>query len=284
MPWQHVVMLFVTLGARRYRIERPWGDLPSDMGGVTDVATDPQGRIYVGLRRDPYVTPETPTVIVLDATGARIGAFGEEVADLHMLDVAPDGLVHVVDRDAHEIIGFDTQGVARRRLGTRHHVGQPFNSPCDIGFARDGTAYVADGYAASRVHVFAPDGTPGAGWGTPGQRGGEFSTPHSVRVNHEGEVAVADRENNRVQIFTAEGRFLRSIYLVHKPMAVTADAEGNWWVTDQVPSLSVFSRQGVLLFKARAVLNGAHGMALHPDGSVLLAEMTPSRLTRLVPA
>jgi peptidylglycine monooxygenase len=276
-------MLFVTLGARRHRIERPWGDLPTDMGGVTDVATDPQGRIFVGLRRDPYVTPKTPTVIVLDADGARIGAFGEEVADLHMLDVAPDGLVHVVDRDAHEIIGFDLEGVARRRLGTRHHAGQPFNSPCDIGFGPDGTAYVADGYAASRVHVFAPDGTPRQGWGTPGQRGGEFSTPHSVWVNSAGEVAVADRENNRVQVFNPQGGFLRSIYLVHKPMAVTADAEGNWWVTDQVPSLSVFSRQGVLLSKARAVLNGAHGMALHPDGSVLLAEITPSRLTRLVP-
>lgn len=276
-------MLYVTLGARRYRIERPWGDLPTDMGGVTDVATDAEGRIYVGLRRDSYTSGPGPTVIVLDATGARIGAFGEEVADLHMLDVAPDGLIHVVDRDAHEIIAFDREGVVRRRLGTRHQAGQPFNAPCDIGFAPDGTAYVADGYAASRVHVFAPDGTPREGWGTPGQRAGEFSTPHSVRVGLEGEVAVADRENNRVQVFTAEGRFLRSLYLLHKPMAVTADAEGNWWVTDQVPSLSVFSRQGVLMSKARAVLNGAHGMALHPDGSVLLAEMTPSRLTRLVP-
>ncbi|WP_206930794.1 NHL repeat-containing protein [Roseococcus thiosulfatophilus] len=276
-------MLYVTLGARRYRIERPWGDLPTDMGGVTDVATDADGRIYVGLRRDSYTSAPGPTVIVLDAAGARIGAFGEEVADLHMLDVAPDGLIHVVDRDAHEIIAFDREGVVRRRLGTRHQACKPFNSPCDIGFAPDGTAYVADGYAASRVHVFAPDGTPREGWGTPGQRAGEFSTPHSVRVGVEGEVAVADRENNRVQVFTLEGRFLRSLYLLHKPMAVTADAEGNWWVTDQVPSLSVFSRQGVLISKARAVLNGAHGMALHPDGSVLLAEMTPSRLTRLVP-
>jgi len=277
-------MLYVTLGARRYRIERPWGEVPTDLGGVTDVATDAEGRIYVGLRRDAYVAPAGPTVIVLDPAGARIGAFGEEVADLHMLSVAPDGLVHVVDRDAHEIIAFDRAGVVKKRLGTRHQAGQPFNAPCDIHFAADGTAYVADGYAASRVHVFAPDGQPLAGWGTPGQRAGEFSTPHSVWVNGEGEVAVADRENNRVQLFNGEGRFLRSLYLLHKPMAVTADAEGNWWVTDQVPSLSVFSRQGVLLSKARPVLNGAHGMALHPDGSVLLAEMTPSRLTRLVPA
>ena len=276
-------MLFVTIGPRRYRIDRPWGDLPEGQGGVTDVATDPAGRIYVGLRRDAYVSAPAPTVIVLDAEGRRIGAFGEEVADLHMLDVSPDGLVHAVDRDAHEMIGFDAEGVARRRLGRRHHAGQPFNAPCDIAFAPDGTAFVADGYAASRVHVFGPDGAPRDGWGGPGQRAGEFSTPHAVWVGPRGEVAVADRENNRLEVFDQSGRHRRSITLLHKPMAVTADSKGNWWVTDQVPSLSVFSPEGLLVGRARAVLNGAHGMALHPDGSVLLAEMTPSRLTRLVP-
>jgi peptidylglycine monooxygenase len=103
-------------------------------------------------------------------------------------------------------------------------------------------------------------------------------------VNRFGEVAVADRENHRVQVFSPEGRLLHTLGLLHKPMAVDADAEGNWWVTDQAPSLSLFGRDGGLLGKARAVLNGGHGLRLHPDGSVLLAEITPSRITRLVPA
>jgi peptidylglycine monooxygenase len=282
------VSLFVALGPRRFRIERPWGDLPSGQGVVTDVAVDTSGRVLVGLRRDPLVDPPGPAVVVLDAAGRCVGSFGEVVADHHMFDMAPDGLAWLVDRDAHEVIGFDVDnrggGVARRRLGVRDAPGAPFNAPCDIAFAPDGTAYVADGYAASRVHVFAPDGTPAGGWGVPGARQGEFSTPHSIRVNRFGEVGVADRENHRLQVFDREGRFLRAIGLLHKPMAVDADADGNWWVTDQVPSLSLFSREGALLGKARAVLNGAHGIALHPDGSVFLAEMNPSRVTRLVPA
>lgn len=275
--------LFVKIGARRYRIQRPWGAMPEGPGKVSDVATDAEGRIFVLLRSDSYVDPIAPTVIVLDAHGHRIDAWGEEVSDGHMLATAPDGSVHVVDRDAHEIIRFDAGGNRLGGLGTRHAPGAPFNSPCDICFAPDGTAFVGDGYAASRVHRFRPDGAPDGGWGAPGRATGEFCTPHAVWVNVAGELAVADRDNSRVQIFTQKGDFLREITDVHKPMDITSDAEGNWWVTDQVPRLSVFSRQGALVGRARAVLNGAHGIALHPDGSVLLAEMNPSRLTRLTP-
>jgi len=94
---------------------------------------------------------------------------------------------------------------------------------------------------------------------------------------------VADRDNSRVQIFTQGGEFLLEITDVHKPMDIVSDADGNWWVTDQVPRLSIFLRTGALLGRGRCVLNGAHGLAIHPDGSVLLAEMNPSRLTRLSP-
>jgi peptidylglycine monooxygenase len=275
--------LYCTLLGHRWRIERPWGELPAGPGRVSDVAVDGEGRIFVLLRGDPYVDPEAPAVIVLDPSGKRIGAFGEEVADGHMLQTDAEGAVWVVDRDAHEVIRFSANGRRIGALGARHEAGAPFNSPCDIAFAPDGAIYVADGYGASRLHRFAAGGALLDSWGRPGRRGGEFTTPHAVWVNRFGEVAVCDRENHRVQVLDAGGRWLRDITDLHKPMDVVADAEGNWWVTDQVPRLSVFGRDGTLLARARAVLNGAHGLALHPDGSVLLAEMNPSRLTRLVP-
>ena len=50
MPGQD---LFVTLGGVRYRIERPWGDLPVPGGAVvTDVACDADGRVFAQLRSD----------------------------------------------------------------------------------------------------------------------------------------------------------------------------------------------------------------------------------------
>jgi len=277
------MQLFVTLGAQRYRIQRPWGDLPPGPGRVSDVAVDRHGLIYVMLRADCYADAPAPTVIVLDPSGSRLDAWGESVADGHMLATAPDGTVHVVDRDAHEIVRFGPDGLKLGGVGRRHHAGEPFNSPCDLCFAPDGTMFVADGYAASRIHRFRPDGTPDGGWGEPGRGPGQFSVPHAVWMNAAGEVAVLDRDRDRMQVFTAEGVFLHEITDLYQPLDVVSDAAGNWWVTDRTPRLSVFSREGTLLGRGRAVLNAAHGMALHPDGSVLLAEMNPSRLTRLVP-
>ena len=47
--------LVVALGDRRYRVERPWGDLPSDAGRVSDVTVDSRGHVFVLLRYDPLV-------------------------------------------------------------------------------------------------------------------------------------------------------------------------------------------------------------------------------------
>lgn len=277
-------VLFVRLGAQLYRIERPWGDVPMGVGAPSDVACDAEGRVYVQLRQDPYAGKDGPAVVVLAPDGRRIDAWGgEEVADGHMLSVHPDGRVFVVDRDAQEIIVFDRAGKRLGGIGKRHAPGEPFNAPCDVAFGADGSIYVADGYAASRIHRFSAEGTPIGGWGIPGEGPGEFSTPHSVWVMEGGRVAVADRENNRVQVFDSEGTWLADWRNLHKPMSVHGAPDGGLYVTDQVPSLSLLGADGMLLGRSRPVLNGAHGMWRAPDGCLFLSEQNPPRITRLVP-
>jgi peptidylglycine monooxygenase len=275
-------MLVVALGDARYRVERPWGEVPAGQGVPSDVAVAPDGRVLVLLRRDPAVDPVRPAVIVLSPEGRRLAAWGEAVQDGHMLAVAPDGRVFVVDRDMHEVVVFDMAGRRLGGLGTRGGPGAPFNAPCDVAFGPDGSIYVADGYGNSLVHRFDAAGKPSGRWGRPGSGPGEFSTPHSVAVLADGRVAVADRENNRVQVFTADGTWLASWSDHHKPMSVSADGAGRVWVTDQVPRLSLLTAEGALVGRCRPVLNGAHGMALAPDGTVLLSEQNPPRVTRLV--
>ncbi len=276
--------LTVSLGARRYAVERPWGALPSGHGLVSDVACLADGRVLVLLRGDPCVAACDPAVAVLSADGVLLRGWGGDViADGHMLGVAPSGLVWVVDRDVHQIRIFSADGVAKGALGARHRAEAPFNAPCDVGFAADGTAYVADGYGAARVHVFRPDGQADGVWGVPGGGPGQFCTPHSVAVFADGRIAVADRENDRVQVFDRDGGHLLSIGDVYRPMSVSVTADDHLLVTDQVPRLSLFDSAGALIGRCRPVLNGAHGMALAADGSILLSEMNPGRLTRLRP-
>ncbi|WP_291296752.1 peptidase [Elioraea sp.] len=275
--------LIVALGTSRYRIERPWGDIPTGVGTPSDVACAADGTVFCQLRQDPY-DPAGPAVVVLSPDGRRIDAWGgDAVADGHMLSVHPDGRVFVVDRDAHEIIVFDRAGKRLGGIGRRHCPGEPFNAPCDVAFGPDGSIYVADGYGASVVHRFTAEGTPLGRWGEPGEGPGQFSTPHGIWVLADGRVAVADRENNRVQVFDAEGRWLADWRDHHKPMSVHGAPGGGLYVTDQVPRLSLLGPDGTLQGRCRPVLNGAHGIWAAPDGSILLSEISPPRLTRLAP-
>jgi peptidylglycine monooxygenase len=273
--------LFVALGEARYRIQRPWGDLPSGAGRVSDIAWGANGKLYVLLRRDSFVDPEAPAVIVLNPDGRFEAAWETEIVDGHML-ACNNGSVWVVDRDAHEIVIFDLAGQRIGGLGHRHRPGAPFNHPSDLAFAPNGDVFVADGYGASTIHHFRGSQRLG-GWGEPGDGPGQFTTPHAVWVLDDGRVAVADRENHRVQIFDPDGTFLAAWYDHHKPMALATNRDGNLLITDQVPRLSLLSPSGRLLGRCRPVLNGAHGITCGPDGVIYLAEMNPSRITRLVP-
>jgi DNA-binding beta-propeller fold protein YncE len=275
--------LIVALGERRYRVERPWGALPQGPGKVTDVAVDGEGRVHVLLRSDPLVDAPSDAVVVLAADGTRIGAWGAGlIADAHMLATAPDGRVFVVDRDAHEVVICDRDGQRIGGLGSRNTPHAPFNHPTDVAISAAGEIYVCEGYAAGTVHRFASDGRRIGAWGAIGNAPGEFMNAHAVWLQPDGRVVVADRDNNRLQIFTADGDLLGMVGGFRQPMDIWGDAEGQLFVTDLLPSLTMLAPDGAFIGRCRPVLNGAHGIWGAPDGALLLAEGNPSRVTRLV--
>ena len=275
--------LRVALGTTLYRVERPWGDIPLGRGLISDVACDARGHVFVLIRRDTYLDPDAPAVVELAPDGNRLAAWGgADFADGHMLTVAPDGRVLVVDRDAHQIVVFDRHGTHIGALGARHTPNAPFNHPSGVAVAPWGDIYVADGYGASRVHRFAADFTLLGTWGEPGQGPAQFSTPHAVCATEDGRVLVTDRENDRVQVFDRDGGLL-GIWTGHvRPMDVFASAAGIY-VTDQVPRVTLVAPNGTIIGRCRPVLNGAHGIWGDAMGRIYLAELSPTRITRLVP-
>jgi len=272
--------LVVTMNGRDYAVECPWGTLPDGQvfGPVSQLAIDSNDRVYVFQRSNP-------PVLVFDSEGLLVDSWGEgEFSDAHGIFITTDDLVLLVDRDAHEILACETSGTVRFRLGQRHRprLNEPFNHPTDIAQASNGDYYVSDGYGNSRVHCFSSDGTYRFSWGRPGDGPGEFTTPHAVWVDSAERVLVADRENNRVQLFDLQGRFLESWSDFYHPMDIYADRDGNVFVTDQIPRLSMLSPDGTLIGRCRPVLFGPHGVGGDAAGNLYLAETAPLNcITRL---
>src|SRR5205814_8560663 len=69
-------------------------------------------------------------------------------------------------------------------------------------------------------------------WGKEGSGTGEFDTPHSSAMDSRGRLFVADRGNNRIQIFDQEGRFLDQWKQFGRPSGVFIDKNDTIYVAD----------------------------------------------------
>lgn len=82
-----------------------------------------------------------------------------------------------------------------------------FYQPTDTVVGPDGSTYVTDGYGNSRVVKFTKEGNLVKYWGDRGTGPGQFNTPHSIVMDRNSNLYVADRQNDRIQVFTTDGQF-----------------------------------------------------------------------------
>lgn len=247
----------VGTGNSTYEVVHPFGKVPAGMayGNVSHVATDSRDRVYAFQRSQP-------PVLVFDGEGNLLTTWGTGVLfDAHGIYISPNDEVFLIDRDAHEVLKFNTEGKVLLKLGTRGRSAfqAPFNHPADVAVSSTGDIYVADGYGNSRVHRFSADGKHLGSWGTPGANPGQFTTPHGIWLDSNDRVYVCDRENNRVQLFSPEGDYLTEWSDFYHPMDIFMDAQGRFYVTDQIPRLSVLDAEGKLLSRGKTIASG-HGI------------------------
>lgn len=286
MPGSHLTdRLYVRLGDRKYRVERPWGRMPDDgtLGSVSAVGVDSGDNVYAVVRRDAPADPEPrDSVVVFDADGTFLRSFGREwLADGHGIFVTADDTVLVCDRDAHQVCAFDPDGLLLFTLGERHEPMSPFNHPTDVAVAPSGDIYVSDGYAGTRIHRFSATGEAKGAWGGTGSGPGEFDNPHAVWVLDDGRVLVADRGNLRIQVFTADGDYITEWPDFDHPADIYVDRDGIVHVTDEAPRLSAVTTEGAWVGRARPTLNTPHTVYGDSRGNLYLSEVVPPRITRL---
>jgi DNA-binding beta-propeller fold protein YncE len=215
-------------GEHTYEVQDNWGRLPDGWSylEVSGVAVDRRDRLYVFSRgKHP--------VIVLDRDGAFLGSWGEGMFTRpHAATMAPDDTLWLVDDGDHTARHCTLDGKVLLTIGTPNQPapkwsGTPFNRPTHVALAADGSLYITDGYGNTRVHRFTVDGRYLGSWGEPGTDPGQFNLPHNVGVDRQGRVYVADRENFRVQVFDAAGRFVTQWNNLYRPCGLYVDRQGD---------------------------------------------------------
>jgi DNA-binding beta-propeller fold protein YncE len=245
-----------------YRMVEGWAKLPlgRPMGAVGDVMLDPDGKHIWAVVRCTAAEPERfgnecldsdlDPVLEFDLQGNVVKSFGGGLFVWpHGLDVDREGNVWVTDavspaktppgRRGHQVIKFSPAGKVLLTLGTPGVPGSgpgQLNSPSDVVVAANGDIFVADGHSFeddnNRIVKYSAEGKFLKSWGKTGYAPGEFRMPHSIAIDARGRVFVADRGNNRIQIFDQEGNFLAQWTQFGRPSGITFDAKDQVYVTD----------------------------------------------------
>ena len=213
--------------------------------------------------------------------------------------------VWVVDDYRHAIFKFTNDGkTLLQTIGTpNEHASDDkhFYRPTFMAWQTDGSFYVADGYANTRVVKFDKDGKYLMAWGEKGDGTGEapetrpnyFNNVHGVAVDPETrEVYVNDRGNRRIQIFDENGTFKRM-------WSVEAPANLHFVYIGQDRQLTVFNNATQHLAKFDldghlitqwgglgdypGALWGPHGISVDTEGNLYLASVSYAKPQKFRP-
>lgn len=214
-------------------IQRPWSL------GTDEVALNPEAEC---CRAAPPVMEFTADGDYVQGWGGA-GAGYEWPADEHGIHVdykdnvwiSSAGGPRLPEKTENQLLKFTRDGKFLMQIGHRGKSRgsldtQNLNNAADMYvYPPTNELFVADGYVNRRVIVYdADNGTFKRMWGAYGNRPNDsvsnrptrsgpgepqFNTVHGVRISRDGHVYVADRLNNRVQIFSIDGKFERELFI-----------------------------------------------------------------------
>ena len=267
-------------GDYTYEMDADWAKLPEGWAMPTAaVFGDSNDRVYAFNRDSDH------PVCVFDKDGNFLWSWGQGlIAFAHAIIIDKDENVWLVDRNTHEVHKYTKEGAHLMTIGSKGHRsdtgadpedysstafqtvthgGPPFNMPAGIAFNDEGQIFIADGYANARVHKFTPQGDLIKSWGGPGDGAGEFRLPHGIWIDRHERVLVADRENDRVQVFTQEGEYISTwpTKLIG-PALFYVDSDDTVYVPEHNGGLfSVLSLEGELITQWGSELHrSCHGV------------------------
>ena len=219
----------------RYHSVPDFLKLPPDIyfGETAGVAVNSKGHVFVFTRGNttgPAYAAAAAQLLEFAPDGRFLREIGHHLyawSFAHTVKVDKDDNIWVTDKGSDMVIKFNPEGRVVMVFGRKQeasdegteplkHVKPPlppaegmFRQVTDVAWDSAGNTYISDGYINSRIAKVDKDGNWLKSWGEPGDQPGQFNVPHSIAVDAQNNIYVADRGNRRIQVFTSEGKFLR---------------------------------------------------------------------------
>jgi len=282
-------------------------------------------------------------VLKFDASGTLVKSFGAGMFVFpHGIQIDRDGNLWVTDgqdnlparprgaaADAplpappakvvgHQIYKFSPDGTLLMTLGKAggNVPGQPadpssFYQPNDVLTNAAGEIFVCEGHssnatAIARISKFDKNGKFIKAWGKWGKGGaGEFDQPHALAFDSKGRLFIADRGNNRIQIYDQDGNFLEmgwqqysrisGLWIDKDDTLFAADSESggvardrtNWKRGIRIGSVKDGANGQIKFFipdpnEQNSGTSAAEGIAVDAKGNIYGAEVGPKALKKYV--
>jgi DNA-binding beta-propeller fold protein YncE len=250
------------------------------------IYVDKQGNIWVTDYQDN--APPPPGGRGRGRGPAPIGPFGP----------APGATI------GHQVFKFSPEGKVLMTLGKVGGATEPdpFFAPNDVIVSpKTGAIFVSEGHGAGNNLVFKFDknGKLLKTWGKLGTGPGEFDQPHSLAFDSKGLLYIADRNNNRIQVFDEDGNYKKEYKQWSRPSGIFIDKHDNLYSADSESESVSRNHNGwkrgirigslkdgkITVFIPDPVekttgTSAAEGVAVDAKGNIYGAEVGPQALKR----
>jgi len=248
--------------------------LPPGFGGVPAVALDSKNNLWVFQRADPG----KPQLFKFDANHKLILQVGPDVIGYqdkaHGMAIDADDNVWITAANSATVMKISPEGKLLLTMGERGRRGDWDEAkgqrllwqPVMVAFARSGDVYIGEGHAnespndseaddpannigAARIIHLDKNGRFINQWFGNEVGQGKFSSAHGLAVDPvNGDVWIGDREEYRIVVYSADGKFLKTMQMRNLVCALYFDSHGNpWMATGQDGQFVKLDRNGKVL-------------------------------------
>ncbi|HWK54747.1 MAG TPA: peptidyl-alpha-hydroxyglycine alpha-amidating lyase family protein [Hyphomicrobiales bacterium] len=266
-------------------------DIPFD--SVAAVTMNAKGNLLV-LQRGP-----TP-FLEFASDGSLVRAFGDgsQFSRSHGLRLDKDGNMWVTDVGLHYVRKLDADGNILLTLGTPGEKGDwdeatgshRFDQPNETAIDSQGNLYVVQGHgvAEPKVLKFDPAGKFIKQWGGRGEGPGQFFAAHSIEIDANDVLYIADRENFRIERFDTDGNYLDEWKYDAMVCGIYLHSDGYLYMTSGFDGEfgKIDMQSGALLGalgspgSGRGQFGEAHYLTLDAANNVYVADVVNRRVER----